>query len=300
MKQKVFRTYKNPVFFLLQSLIALFRIPIFLWKNKHPRSILYFTVFHPWNGLFMFFGRLLGYKSVLTIHDFITHLGERSWLIEAIQQYQIKKADKLIFLSKYVRNQALSWSENLGHKCHIINHPIPRDIEANNMGFNTRPNILVLGRMKDYKGIDMLSNAIYGLEYNQLTLAGLGSFNYSYEIERLQIEDAWVSTERLNELLSEHEILILPYKEASQSGVLTLGIAAEMVILATNVGALPEQASSNAVLFSDPDSNDLRDKLIQLTSDNVLYNNLKFNIKTLKEETNAKVAAQIEDFFNKL
>ena len=72
------------------------------------------------------------------------------------------------------------------------------------------------------------------------------------------VENRWVPESEIGALLAWSEAVILPYREASQSGVAAAALAAGRPVIATNVGGLAEQlsAASQAVLC-DPDPGSL-------------------------------------------
>ena len=301
-RQEVFETYRNPISFVLQTIAALIRIPYFLWKKKHQQAgaVLYFTVFHPWNGLFIFFGRLMGYTTILTVHDFKTHKGEHNPFIEWIQKQQMRKADKLVFLTQFVRDQAQSELKHIETRSYILAHPLFQDFGSNNLPYNSKPSILVLGRMKSYKGIPLLLETLQELDYSKLTIAGMGASEYRQSDMAISIEDSWLSTQRIHELLLRHEILVLPYSEASQSGVLALGISASCAIVATNVGGLLEQADEASILWVEANKASLKEGLSKVINNKEVYDSLKLNVRLLKQRSNAAMKQQIEELFHEI
>jgi len=108
--------------------------------------------------------------------------------------------------------------------------------------------LLCFGRLLPYKGLDLLADAldmigpVLGFE---LRVCGDGP--PSAALTRLaarpgvSVERRWFADEELPGLLAWADALVLPYREASQSGVAALAMAAGRHVLATNVGGLAEQ-----------------------------------------------------------
>ena len=69
------------------------------------------------------------------------------------------------------------------------------------------------------------------------------------------VENRWVPETEIGSLLAWSDALILPYREASQSGVAAAAIAAGRPVIATRVGGLGEQlaATPHAILCA-PDA----------------------------------------------
>ena len=219
-------------------------------------------------------------------------------LIEYIQRKQMNITDHLVFLTDFVRRQAISWASGLADKSNVIPHPIPQSLSINSLNYNNCPNILVLGRMKEYKGIDMLIEAIGSLQFNRLTIAGGGASQFHCDDQRVKLEEGWLPMTRIHELLSSHEILVLPYKEASQSGVLAMGIAAEMAMVVTRTGGLPEQGTEESILFVEPEPAAIKEGIQKLISDSNFYWDLKRNMRSLKSGTNTIIQGRLEELFH--
>ncbi len=65
----------------------------------------------------------------------------------------------------------------------------------------------------------------------------------------------WLSHAETQELLRSHDVMIAPYREASQSGVVAEALAWGLPVVATPVGALAEQiGDGRAGWLSDPGS----------------------------------------------
>jgi glycosyltransferase involved in cell wall biosynthesis len=157
----------------------------------------------------------------------------------------------------------------------------------------------MIGRMNRYKGIEILLKAITEIEvnlYKKITFAG----KINYDLEKYlspQIEwiDKWLSPQEIADLLTEHDIMIIPYPEATQSGVLTLAIAAEMPIVCTNVGGLAEQVTSEEAIIVLPDSTSLKTGIQALLIDADLYRNLHLRLKIKRANASWQhIATKIE------
>lgn len=108
--------------------------------------------------------------------------------------------------------------------------------------------VLCFGRLLHYKGLDLLADAVARLgSAPRLRLRVVGAGPESPELQRLrtlpnvEVENRWVPETELGTLLAWADALVLPYREATQSGVAALALAAGRRVIATAVGGLPEQ-----------------------------------------------------------
>lgn len=242
---------------------------------------LYHTAFHPWNNHCLNWAQRTDTSSIITIHDFKTHRGERSLLIERLQKQFIRKADLVVFLTEFVKRQAKKQFSNTNNFI-VLPHPmIPVD-KPNQLKHNKRPRVLFLGRGVGYKGIQLLIDAVEGLDISKLTIAGALSQEINPSDSNVIINKD-LSDKEINQLLSEHELLVMPYLEASQSGVIALGTHAEMVMIITKVGGLIEQLPISAALWVKPDITSIRAAIQQLIDKPALYDKIKTEVRKHKQ-----------------
>jgi glycosyltransferase involved in cell wall biosynthesis len=111
-----------------------------------------------------------------------------------------------------------------------------------------RPRLLCFGRLLAYKGLDLLADALVSfgdsLPYD-VKICGDGP--KSADLDRLKtmphvtVDHRWIPEAELPALIAWADAIVLPYREASQSGVAAAAIAQGRYVLATHVGGLPEQ-----------------------------------------------------------
>ncbi|MBX6744599.1 MAG: glycosyltransferase, partial [Acetobacteraceae bacterium] len=71
----------------------------------------------------------------------------------------------------------------------------------------------------------------------------------------VRVESRWVAEAEIPALIAAADALVLPYREASQSGVVSLAHAMGVPVVATPVGGLREQVADgvNGVLAAAPE-----------------------------------------------
>ncbi len=295
-------TYKSNI----QFVISLFTIFPFLWLKilfgliRGKYSAIYFPYKHYWNLFFLRLFKLFGKKTVMTIHDGILHEGEESRLQQWLINQSIKHADELIFLTDFVRKNVQSTIRFTANYA-IIEHGMFTDyIHTEARTHKRKPRLLFLGRIGKYKGVEMLVEAVNQLpkdSYESLTIAGKTLYDLPFENDnpKIVLLDKWLDNNEVNELLRDSDILILPYKEASQSGVIPMGIAAAMPMVCTRVGGLPEQLKGNEAILVEPNVEALKDGINQLICDSNLYENLSKKMLEKQAELSwENIAKQIE------
>ena len=82
----------------------------------------------------------------------------------------------------------------------------------------------------------------------------------------VSVERRWFADAELPGLLAWADALVLPYREASQSGVAALALAAGRHVLATTVGGLPEQLGGQPrAILCAPNAPAIAKGLLELT-----------------------------------
>ena len=108
---------------------------------------------------------------------------------------------------------------------------------------------LFFGRVRAYKGLDLLRDAFAALRARHpgVTLRVVGEGDVEgcapglAALPGVTVEPRWVPDGEMPALLSAARAVVLPYREASQSGVLPLALALGVPVVATPVGGLSAQ-----------------------------------------------------------
>lgn len=130
-----------------------------------------------------------------------------------------------------------------------------------------------LGRIEPYKGLDLLVDAFLQLDDKySMIIAGSGrideqTLNKINNNDRIELYNRYIDDNEFTGLINKMDFVVLPYKRASQSGVIPLVFAHGKTVVATNVGALREQVPENTGLIVEPSS------LALINAIKDLYNN---------------------------
>jgi glycosyltransferase involved in cell wall biosynthesis len=197
---------------------------------------------------------MLRIPLIYVVHDASPHPGEyRPTLLSFTQSRLIKHATRLVTLSDFVRATLLylypSKTRTKPAVIPLSSHSQRRRDAAPLL--EGRPvKFLFLGRLLSYKGLEVIASAARQLAHRddwRLTIAGNGT-----ELESLkqalgdcaQVDLShlgWLTESEVDRLLETHHVLLCPYLEASQSGVISEASAYGMPTIATAVGGLADQ-----------------------------------------------------------
>jgi glycosyltransferase involved in cell wall biosynthesis len=132
-----------------------------------------------------------------------------------------------------------------------------------------RPLLLFAGFVRPYKGLDILLEAM-GLAVTQrplhLLVAGefwQGVATYNEQIERLKLVDAvtiidtYLPNELLAACLNRADLVVLPYRSATQSGIIQAAFGQNKPVITTSVGGLAEVVTHERTGLVIPPSNPL-------------------------------------------
>jgi glycosyltransferase involved in cell wall biosynthesis len=109
------------------------------------------------------------------------------------------------------------------------------------------PSVLLFGRLEQYKGVEVLVEAMRLVWQRRpdvrLVVAGAGeAARLVPDDPRISLIQRYVPENEVDQLLAGASLMVLPYTQASQSGVGVLAIAAGVPVVVSNLGALPELA----------------------------------------------------------
>lgn len=158
-------------------------------------------------------------------------------------------------------------------------HPAFGSVEVGPRVLGRKHTLLFFGYLKEYKGIEQLLEAWPGIRAvfpdSNLVIAGDGPLRWLASTQRPGVswDTRFVPEKEVARLLSEATAVVLPYQDATQSGVLALAMARGVPVVATPVGALPEQIRStgSGVLASGVSPEAIGMAVLELLCDPVRY-----------------------------
>ncbi|HSU06198.1 MAG TPA: glycosyltransferase family 4 protein [Acetobacteraceae bacterium] len=215
--------------------------------------------------------RRVGVPSAIIVHDADAHPGDGFPLLMTLQRRLIRRADAVVALSSHVADR-LRTQRLIRNDAELIvaTHP-PYDFGAVPAPFahGGSRRLLAFGRLLPYKGLDLLDEALtlLGPRPNlELRVVGSGPDSAALRALRVRpgvsVENRWVAEQEIGGLLAWADALVLPYREASQSGVAAAALATGREVIATRVGGLAEQLDAEPLArLCDPDAVHLSEAL---------------------------------------
>jgi D-inositol-3-phosphate glycosyltransferase len=274
-------------------------------KNDSPDLLIFkywIPFFAPCFGTISRIAKKNGRTKVLTICDnIIPH--EKKPGDTTITKYFFKYVDYFVMLSKKVQEDLLKLKPEAKSK--ILPHPIysnfgqPIDKKEARKFLNLPEDgklILFFGFIRDYKGLDVLLEAMKMLnaELNvRLIVAGEYYSNeekYNKIIKALGLQNKlypftdFIPTSKVKFYFSACDAVILPYRNATQSGIVQIAMNFHKPVIATNVGGLTEVISDNSTGFIVEKENP--QKLATAIENFYLQNKEKQFVSNIIKETN--------------
>ena len=260
------RTYRGMASFILRLLTAPLALPFLLLRLRRCRPDLAICAMPgPLDVLMAVALRLLGTCLVVIVHDADPHPGDGFPLQMTLQRLLCRCAGGLATLCEPVAARLQQQRLAGTHGCKLIRFqhpPFAFDMPAPDSSADHPPRLLCFGRLLPYKGLDLLAEALSALPPEPpvaVRVVGCGpestALNALRACRGVTVENRWVPETEIGALLGWSDALILPYREASQSGVAAAALAAGRPVIATRVGGLREQLSTapQAVLC-DPEA----------------------------------------------
>lgn len=177
--------------------------------------------------------------------------------------------------------------------------------------------LLYAGRIYPEKGIDTVIDAMIKLAVGsqgrrdiRLSVAGSGSPEYESHLRQLVSQAGltdyvsflgWVQASEMPELLSEHDVLVLPsiWPEPFSRAVLE-GMISGLVVVAARTGGTPEIIvdGENGLLFEPNDPEDLANKIVHLMDNPESHNRMNYAARQtiLERFTMTKMMDEIESY----
>lgn len=207
--------------------------------NSACTSVL-ITMPHPLNLYLIHELKKRNIRAISIIHDLKKHPGE-IWPTMTFIKKLIAESDACLVLSRFIYNQL----SNFGEKILLADLPRERlDVEYFRLNrIISTPYCLFIGRIKRYKGLKQLLKA-WSRSADApfpLVIAGDGRLPLlAKKTSNVILLHRWLRTEEIYNLIVNSEFVILPYQEATQSGILKIAAASSKPCLVTPVGALTD------------------------------------------------------------
>jgi len=207
-----------------------------------------------------------GKPTVLTAHDVLPREPKPGQL--KAQRDLYNRVDAVVVHSQHGKQRLTAELGIAAEKIAVIEHgvfdylteltdtvPLPKQLAEVD-----KPVVLCFGLMRPYKGIDLLLDAWRDVEDAELWVVGMPKMS----IESLQqaapksvrFVPRFITDREIPSFFKRADLIVLPYREIDQSGVLYTALAFDKPLLLSNVGGFPEVATHGAAQLFESGSRD--------------------------------------------
>ena len=254
----------------------------FIKLNREIKMFLpdyvYIPMIHWWNPIVNFLAKPA--KVIFTVHDVTQHKGEESFLADNLRKLILKQSHRVIILSEALREK-LVYQKVKSEIISVIPHAnfsyYGESFKIEDKKYDN-DRIIFFGRINHYKGLHILLEAmkIVVKERPKLKLSIVGNGDISEHEENfkllkdnLELHVRWIGDEEVQGFFGESDFCIVPYIEASQSGVIPLSYSLGLPVIASRIGGIPEQVleGETGYLLEPENVIDLAEFIIDLSGD---------------------------------
>ena len=200
-----------------------------------------------------------------------------------LTNYFIQRIDGLIAMSKSVLTDGVSFRKNLptGYCPHPIfdNYGEKLSFQEAKQKLKLEPEtryLLFFGFIRDYKGLDLLINAFADERLRKFPVKLLVAGEYYSNPESylkliaekklkefIELRTDFIPDDEVRLYFSAADMVVQPYKSATQSGVTQIGYHFNKPMLVTNVGGLSEIIPDGKIGYVvEPESQNIADALV--------------------------------------
>jgi len=294
-------TYSNKFDYIKNSIkYRLIGLPKLRKKfaNVHVDAV-YVPMIQPWSRMINYIFK--GCQRIVTVHDPKPHSGSNSYF-DWLCRTTATDADDVVILTETFRDYSAQCFRKDKEHVHVIPHGIfnyYKTTEDSNICVDydaKKINFLFFGRITKYKGLHILAWAYEKLsnEFENITLSvvGNGDFGeYREEYSRLKnvtVTNRWINDDEVGSFFrGKNVVTVLPYTDATQSGVIPIAMEYNSLVIASNTGGLSEQVRDKNTGY-----------LFEAGNTQALYDTMKYVIEHYDEQD--KVLQNVHEYINSL
>jgi len=270
--------------------------------NQSNTDIVIFSYWHPFFApMYSFIAKRINVKKIyFLMHNAKAHqfFPFQDFLIKNM----IKHASHLVVMN---RNEMLT-IKNFNFEGEIISsfHPIyninynadDRNKFKSELDIHSVPTILFFGLIRPYKGLDVLINAINKIKFQipnvKVQIVGepyTDMSNYFSLIEKndlksfFKIDTNFVNEEKLKKYFLSSDLIVLPYKKSTQSGILSLSMNFNLPSIVSSKGGLKDYVVNKETGFIvNPNQDDVASAILNFF-EHELYSQMSSEIENHKK-----------------
>lgn len=252
-------------------------------------DLMHVTGVHELNPMVGVMIKALRIPLVYTMHDPHVHRGT-SIALRTSNWLMPRLADAVVVLTNHGKRQLLAQGFP-AQKIFLIPHGMYSFFTKwSQPGIKPEKMVLFFGRLEAYKGLDILLRAFARLRERlpdwRLTIAGNGRLPPGLKQSPhlgIDIVNKFLTDQEVARLMQRARLVVLPYTEATQSGVIAAAYAFGRPVVTTDVGGLHEMVreGKTGLLIPPNDADALVEAIYRLASDSRRLSQMGRNARTL-------------------
>ncbi|HZK71183.1 MAG TPA: glycosyltransferase family 4 protein [Clostridia bacterium] len=218
---------------------------------------------------------------VLTVHDVNIHLGEKYYLANILTNKVHLNLARHYFVHGENLKDLMIKKGYSGKDISVIKHgDYSFFTKYTKDGVQEDGSVLFFGRILDYKGLEYLIETVPIIKKQlpniNVIIAGNGDFaKYNSLIkspQNFEIINEFIPDEHVAELFQRASVVVLPYIEGSQTGIIPIASSFKKPAISTNVGSIPEIIEDGVTGYIVPSRNVdlLADSIVKILKDDTL------------------------------
>jgi glycosyltransferase involved in cell wall biosynthesis len=236
---------------------------------------------HVWFSLLL--PTLRRYPLVITVHDPVHHVGdvESARNPQRLVHWGYRRADELITHAPQLAAVLVDEVNLPASRITVIPHVAISSHGPDDSVEEHGRRLLFFGRIWEYKGLEYLIRAepliTEQVPDAEIVIAGRGEDFDRYRRmmvhpERFVVDNELIPDDRVARYFGEASVVVLPYIDASQSGVVPIAYSFSRPVVATSVGGLPSVVEDGVtgLLVPPRDERSLADAVVKLLRDEEL------------------------------
>lgn len=204
---------------------------------------------HIWSPLFEPVFAAARVPRMCVVHDAAPHPGDITALAQQWLLSSALRAQRVLTLSDFARAELLRSGRVEGDRLAALFHPDFVSASAPQLRRRGKAlSVMFLGRVLPYKGLDLLVGAVeharslgVGVELGVFGDGPLGALAPRLIRLGAEVRNHWLGQAEIADALGRYDVVAAPHREITQSGVVAHAFGAGRPVIATPVGALPEQ-----------------------------------------------------------
>ena len=292
---------------LLAYMSILYRVFIFKPEVFHLQWFPFLSLGTRGAGIDLFFLRMIKYLSpntlfVFTIHNICPHSMKESEIASYNPVFirGLKIFDHFVVHTKKTKEEIVGEMEIESGKISVVHHGIfvPKDFHFTPLSYSKEQlNIIMYGNQNWYKGTDILVESLKYLDERtirkcKITICGAISKDYLAELKEkdsgsfINWIPNFVEDNILYDNINKSDLIVLPYRRISQSGVLLLALSTNRLIATSDLPTFKETLDGfdDELFFKSEDAKDLARLLELYVNQKVDIASIQNSIKSLNQQ----------------